>query len=182
MKYIFDFDNVLLHTNKIRREHMYPTFQNVGVSIKDIDDYYQETRKLHFSVKELIKNFSLKEEVYEEVMRRTAEFSNTELIEIIKKLGKENCFIVTFGDEEFQLDKIKRVNISDLFSEIIVVPEGKKSAIEDICARYLNEEILFLDDKKEHFEDLDFQKYPNLKTILYDENGLEKFKAEIVKI
>ena len=41
----------------------------------------------------------------------------------------------------------------------------------------MNEEVIFVDDKAKHFEDLDFKKYPNLKTVLYDDKGFEKLSA-----
>ena len=93
---------------------------------------------------------------------------------IIKKLGKENCYIVTLGNEEFQRDKIKRAGIESLFFKIVVVWGSKKEAVEKICAKHINEKVIFIDDKAKYFEDLDFKKYPNLKTILYNERGFEK--------
>ena len=52
----------------------------------------------------------------------------------------------------------------------MVVADEKRELIEKICAEYKDEPILFIDDKIKHFEDLDFKKCPNLKTILYDIN------------
>ena len=42
-------------------------------------------------------------------------------------------------------------------------------------------ETEYENEDKSNFENLDFTKYPNLKTILYDEQGLEKIMAEIGK-
>src|SRR3989338_617731 len=44
---------------------------------------------------------------------------------------------------------------------------------------YEKKTVVFVDDKAKYFENLDFEKYPNLKTILYDDQGLEKLKREI---
>ena len=100
---------------------------------------------------------------------------NTELIETVKKLGKENCFIVTNGEQEFNHDKILRIGLQDLFYEqnIFIVLGSKKEIIEKICAKHKNEKVIFIDDKAKHFEDLDFTKCPNLKTILYTGQKLE---------
>ena len=177
MKFIFDFDDVLLDTAKRRTLHMYPRLEKAGVSLAAINEYYEKYRERKlFSMKQLIAHFSLPEEVYEELMKEIEDFRNDELVEIIKKLGKENCFIVSQGDEEFQLDKIKRTGVVPLFSEIVIVQETKKKAVEGICELYIDEEVVFIDDKIQNFEDLDLKKYPNLKTILYDEKGLEKIK------
>ena len=84
---------------------------------------------------------------------------------------------MTHGYEEWQRDKIKRVCIEPFFSEIVVVQGTKNEAVEKICAKHKDEEVVFIDDKAKHFENLDFKKCSNLKTILFDDEGLGKLKA-----
>ena len=56
-------------------------------------------------------------------------------------MGKENCYIVTHSaDEAWQKDKIQNTGIESFFTEINIVPEGKKEAIEKICERHKDEE------------------------------------------
>ena len=176
MKFIFDFDDVLFYTTRRRVEYIYPFLEKLGISRQKVDEYYKEVRGQNFSMKKLLKYFSLPEETYEEIMRDSIDFSNKETINFLKKAGKENCFIITYGDEEFQLDKIKRTGVDTLVSEIIVVStDEKKEFIEVICEKYKNEKIVFIDDKAKHFENLDLQKCPNLKTILYTGQNLESY-------
>ena len=182
MKYIFDFDDVLFHTTKRRKEHLFPFLERAGIARSDMEEYYKKALtgySGYLSMKDLLRHFSLKEEFYEEIMRGSEKYINIELIELVKKLEKGNCYIITYGDKEFQLDKIKRTSIAPLFSEIIVVQGSKKEAIEKIATLHKDEKVVFIDDKPHHFQDLDFTKYPNLKTILYDEQGLEKLKSVI---
>jgi hypothetical protein len=113
------------------------------------------------------------------MLSKTKDFLNVELLEIVKKLGKDNCYLVTQGNKEFHEDKIKRSRIATLFREIIIVPEFKKSVIENICEKHKDEEVIFIDDRQKFFDELDLKKCPNLKTILYDAQGLEKLKEEI---
>ena len=174
MKYIFDFDDVLSHTSKqgensLFKEHIFSSLEKAGISRNSILEYYEKERLNRLSLRAWIAHFSIKnpEDLYEEIISRSKDFMNSELVEIVKKLGKANCFIVTYGDTEFQLDKIKRGGIESLFSEIIVVPKSKKEAVETISAKYNNEDVYFIDDSPKHFEDLDFKKYPNLKTVLF---------------
>lgn len=174
MKYIFDFDDVLFHNSKKFKEHMFMCLEKAGIPRAEAEKYYKEVRVNEFWLKRLLSHFSLKENLYEEILKKSENFTNKELLKIIKELGKENCHIVTRGGEEWQLDKIKRSGIEPLFSDIIAVWGSKKEAVEKICARHKDEEVLFIDDKVENFEDLDFLKYSNLKTILYDEQGFEK--------
>ena len=105
-------------------------------------------------------------------MSKCDNFVNNELVKFVKKIGKKNSYIVTYGDMEFQLEKIKKSGIYSLFKNIIVVIDSKKEVIEKICIQYKNEEVIFIDDKKEHFKNLDFKKCPNLKTILFTNNAL----------
>ena len=181
MKFIFDFDNVLFNNTKQFKEHMYMHLEKAGVSRSVAEEYYKTIPKNQFWLKKILIHFSIKENLYEKILDESKNFLNNELIDIIKKLGKKNCYIITHGYEEWQRDKIRKTGIESLFYEIVVISESKKEAVEKICARHKDEKIIFVDDKNHHFENLDFTKYPNLKTILYDEQGLEKIMAEIDK-
>ncbi len=178
MKFIFDFDDVLFHTNNINkfRGNIYSKLGKVGILPGLIKEYIERERESRnsFSLKKMLAYFSIPENFYEEIMGECKNFANKELIEVIKKIGKENCFLVSYGQQEYQQDKIKRAGIASFFSEIIIVLGSKKEAVEKICAKYKDKEVIFVDDKAHHFKDLDFKKYPNLKTILYDEQGLSK--------
>ena len=177
MKFIFDFDDVLFNNTKQFKEHMYLCLKKADVPRELAEEYYKSVRAKQFWLKELLAHFSVPKSWYKKILKESKNFTNKKLLKVIKKLGKNNCYIVTHGHEEFQRDKIKITGISPLFSEIIVVSENKKEAIEKISAKYKNEKVIFIDDKIKHFENLDFGKYPNLKTILYDERGLEKLTA-----
>src|SRR3989338_2994876 len=123
MKYIFDFDDVLFNNTRQFKPHMYACFKKAGVPRNMAEPYYKEVRVDRFWLKNLLLHFSIKESLYEEIMKKCNHFINKKLITVIKKLGKENCYILTHGGEEFQLDKIKRTGIIPLFSDIIVVFE-----------------------------------------------------------
>lgn len=176
MKFIFDFDDVLFNTTDELIKHIYAVLKKEGVPHNSAKKYLEREVLNRFSLKKMLVYFSVSPKLYERILKESKKFVNKELLKIIKKLGKVNCYIITYGDEEFQLDKIKRTNTNSLFSEIIVVSvDEKKELIEKICAKHKNEKVVFIDDKPKHFVDLDFKKCPNLKTILFDERGLEKF-------
>jgi FMN phosphatase YigB (HAD superfamily) len=168
MKYIFDFDNVIFFTSQSRKERLFPLLEDMGISREDLEQHYQKARASGFSMKKFLADLSTNKDLYDEVMDGSEKYANTELIEAIKKLGRDNCYIVTYGDKDYQLQKINRLHIEPLFSEIIVVTEEyKKEVIEKICAEHADEGVMFIDDKQKHFDELDFTKCPNLKTILY---------------
>jgi FMN phosphatase YigB (HAD superfamily) len=175
MKYIFDFDDVLFNDTLQFKEQMYFSLEKAGIPRDVAKEYYKEIREKGFSLKNFISTLFTRhkidkvseEKLHDEIMNESRNFANTELVELIKKLGKNNCYILTFGDEGHQLDKINAVNVASLFAEIVTVKESKKESVEKICAKHKEEQIIFVDDKEKHLLDLDFKKCPNLKTILY---------------
>lgn len=179
MKVIFDFDDVLFSATRFRKEALYPFFEKLGIPQADIDAYYQIVRLEGFSVKNLLAHFKLDENLNESILHNAPIFVNQDLVEIAKSLGKENCFIATFGNESWQIEKIDRSGITPLFNKIFYTQESKKDFIHDICAQFPEEKIIFVDDKAKHFEDIDFSKCPNLKTVLFDDQGVENLRKEI---
>ncbi len=178
MKFIFDFDGVLFTTKEFLK-YLYACIGKDGVPRNIAEEYYKKVGGTQFNLKKLLIHLSIRENLHEEILEESKSFLNKDLLAVVKKLGKVNCYIVSHANKEWQLDKIRSTGIEFLFSEIIVVPESKKQVVEKICAKYGDEEVIFIDDKAKYFEDLNFKKYPNLKIILYDEQGLEKLKAEI---
>lgn len=180
MKYIFDFDDVLFNNTKQFKEHMYMSLETVGISRLLAEKYYKSIRNKGFTVKKFIsflyKNLKIKtitqRDLYEKIMGECESFVNKKVVKIVKKLGKENCYIVTHGNKKYQLEKITRTKLEPLFNKIFVVQKSKKQSIESICKKYKNETIFFIDDKQERLQDLDLVKYPNLKTILYTKQDL----------
>lgn len=187
-KYIFDFDDVLFRNTEKFKEHMYMCLRDAGIGNKTAKKYYNIERRKGFVLKNLINSIVLqekmtglnKEELSEKIMSSCKEFINTELVEIVRELGKNNCYIVTHGITEYQTEKIKRAGISDLFCKIEVVSDSKKEKVEAICEEFRDHEVVFIDDKSERFADLDSEKYPNLRTILYlGKESLKKIKKEL---
>lgn len=184
MKLIFDFDDVLFNNTKQFKEHMYMCLEKAGVSRTAAKEYYKEVREKEFSLKNFISTLLIHgkidkkmESIYEEIMRECPNFINVELIEIVKKLGKNNCYIITNGEYEFNKDKVFGSGIASLFSNVYIVPGSKREIIYDICNRNKDKKVIFIEDKIKFIEDIDTTEYPNLKTILFDEQGLEKLLA-----
>jgi HAD superfamily hydrolase (TIGR01509 family) len=179
MKYIFDFDDTLFHTTKNLREKIYGIYARYGISREKVIEYIENERARGFSLKRLLKHFSLDDNLHHEIMSSNQDFVNKEILELAKKAGRENCFIVTSGDDEFQREKIKTAGLEPLFTEIVVALGSKKDAIERICEKFKNEPVIFIDDKQHFFNDLDFKKCPNLKTVLYTGQTAQKLEQEI---
>src|SRR3989338_4409514 len=173
MKLIFDFDGVLLFNQEWRKGYLFPLLERRGITKDELDEYYKNVREVGFSIQKLLSHFSI-EIKEEEIFKNITDFVNISLIDLIKILDKENCFIVTFGDEEFQIKKIERTNLEPFFGKIFATSGRKNTFIENICQQFPDEKVVFVDDMPQHFEDIELGKCKNLKTILYDENGLQK--------
>jgi len=187
MKLIFDFDDTLSN-NKLIKQRIFECLEEVGILRSESEKYYDEVRSDHspFSLKNFITNiFSSNKidkpisEIYEKILEICPSILNKKLLDLVHKIGKENCYLVTNGDFEYQNDKINKSGISGLFSEVVVVPGSKKQIIEKICFENLNEKVIFVDNKERFFADLDMEKCKNLKTVLFDEQGLENLEIAL---
>ncbi len=183
MKFIFDFDDVLFNTGELK-ERTYACLRKIGVPRELSEGYYKKIRHIPFSLKKFIKHLLDQNhiqknvnDIYEEIMSDIQNLVNVPLIDLIKKIGKENCFVVTYGEYDYNFAKLQRSGITPFFKDLHIVQGTKKEIVEKICKDYKDEKIFFIDDMAKHFKDLDMSKCPNLKTILYDETGLEKLKA-----
>lgn len=174
-KYIFDFDDVLFFNTEKFKKYMYRCFEEIGVQFDTVKKYYKiEIEKgwtLPNLVASVLKGENItsisKEELSEKIMGECKNFTNNELINRIKKLEVKDCYMVTHGVKEYQLEKVSRTGIGPLFTQIFTVLDTKKGPVEMICEQFKDDEIIFIDDKEKRFADLDFKKYPNLRKVLY---------------
>lgn len=181
-KYIFDFDDVLFFNTEKFKKHMYKCFEDIGVSQDTVKKYYKIEKEKGWVLNNLvasalngenITSISLNE-LTEKIMGECKNFTNNELINKIKLLDVKNCYVVTHGVEKYQLEKIHRTNLGPLFNKIFVIQDTKKGPVEMICEQFKDEKVVFVDDKEKRFADLNFEKYPNLKKVLY--TGPESIK------
>ena len=174
-KYIFDFDDVLFFNTEKFKKHMYKCFEEIGVSYDTVKKYYAIEKEKGWVLHNLVASVLIgenitstsKEELSEKIMRECKNFVNNELIEQIKKLEIRNCYMVTHGIKEYQLEKVERTGLGPLFAQIFTVLDIKKGPVEMICEQFKDDEVVFIDDKEKRFADLDFKKYPNLRKVLY---------------
>lgn len=188
MKYIFDFDDVLFRNTEMFKPRMFGLIADAGVPREEVEKDYSrpEVRWQQFSLKRFIKRMfethtamlvpgADPEKVYANIMSEAHNFLNTKLIDEIKKIGPENCYIVTNGEYAFNHDKLSSSGILRVIDEknVRIVPDDKGDAIEEICKKYGGENVIFIDDKPRFIEELQARKIENLKTILYIGNDLD---------
>ncbi|HEU0085729.1 MAG TPA: HAD hydrolase-like protein [Candidatus Paceibacterota bacterium] len=180
MKLIFDFDDTLFRTTPLFKERMFSVLEAEGIPRIQSETLYKEMRVKEFSLMDYIGKFFTDEkkkvELYQRIMETCSDLVNEELMSVVVATGKENCYIVTNGEQEFQLEKIEMSGIAPFFEEIIVVSGSKKEVIEKICQEFPDEKVIFVENREIFLSDLDIGKLPNLKTVPYDKNGFQKLK------
>ena len=116
-------------------------------------------------------------------MKNLSDLINKDLLDSIKYVDGGNCYIITAGNQETQLAKLINSEILNhiLKEKAIIVDNDKRVAIKKICEEFPNEKIIFIDDKQKNINDAESLNIPNLKNILFDNNGLFKIYKELCK-
>ena len=190
MKLVLDFDEVLFKTREMKG-HFTRVLELLGVDSRMTELLYMKHREtgIPFSLKRFLWAVSIRTDIdevaspetYEEIMKGCATFTNHELVNLIKPLGKENIIILTNGDKEYQMEKIKRSIGEDFASEIIVVKGSKKDALHAICNHHKKSQIIFVEDQPKFLDDLEAGSLKNLTTVLFGITGIHDVKDAIKK-
>ena len=151
----------------------YTRWQKGELSMEELRGYAKEYYSFE---KEFNLNIDIESVMYE-ISNGLEAFVFPEYLNIFKKYGRENIFILTQGDENFQQLKIKHSEVDKKVKEILVVDSTKQEKIEDISLLWPNETILFIDDK---FKNLSFEtENINIRRIFVsDEENLTKEEKE----
>lgn len=184
MKVIFDFDDVIFNAKGLK-DVIFSTLTQRGY--EQVSQKYEMRRqgKSPFSLYSFIRYITAETSeanvtaLYDEIMSACGMLINHEVASLIMRLGKENCYIVTNGDDLFQRDKIERSIGLDAVQEVFIVPGGKAETIVMLCERHGNEPVIFVDDKPEFINETYAKECQNLKMVLFNENGLADLRAEI---
>jgi FMN phosphatase YigB (HAD superfamily) len=185
MKLILDFDDVLFKASGLK-ERIFSTLVDAG--IQNGQELYERERATGtpFSLRRFLyrvfeQNPTVRVDIdimYERIMSECQNLINHELVEYLELIGKESCYIVTNGDQDFQQDKIARTELDQIVKQFVVVPGSKREAIEAICKQFGSEQVVFADDKSAFFSDLG--DIPNLVTVEYrGDDALKRFQQKI---
>ena len=167
MKLILDFDDVLFKNTPEFKDWMFSVIAEAGVARTEEEAAYAKERAKGFSLKRFLIDRLGNDNQYKKILSKCPELINKDIEALARNAGKNDCYLISHGDKEYQTDKIVASGAAPLFKEIIIVLGSKKGTVENICAENPEEEVIFYDDKEDFLSDLDRQKYPNLKTVLY---------------
>ncbi|HOW60822.1 MAG TPA: hypothetical protein P5548_03555 [Candidatus Moranbacteria bacterium] len=181
MKVFIDFDDVLFNTKKFI-EDIEVIFQKHGISKNIFYETYQSEdkisktnygnmfsyspslqfkkikKKIKIDTKQLEKDFNV-------LVKNTKKYIFKDVDKFLNKMGKKDIFILSFGTNNFQKEKIKNSGIEKYFNKIIVVAYAEKSrAIGKIIGKS-RESFYFIDDRVSFLEEVK-NKYHFSKTFL----------------
>ena len=190
MKLVIDFDDTIFDTNRFKRERLFPCLKKYDISAEVFEKNYEKYRQnnhiydiyqhLEFFKKESNLDIDIESVIYE-ISNGLESFVFPEYLNIFKKYGRENIFILTQGDENFQQLKIKRSEVDKKVEEVLIVDSTKQEKKEDISLLWPNETILFIDDK---FKNLSFEtENKNIRRIFVgnEQNLSEEEHAYLIK-
>lgn len=169
MKIFLDFDNVLLNTRYGFRPRFFGALEPYGLSAEQCLKIFQE----HFSGKASKKGLLLSIPAFVDIalkdrpealeagarrMRETMEDVRdlvfSDVLPFLNRYQKEDLIIVTYGDTEFQRQKIIAADLDKRVSDILFTDRGKIATMEEyILNRKIprDERIYFIDDSDDYF-------------------------------
>ncbi|MFH1565234.1 MAG: HAD family hydrolase [bacterium] len=147
-------------------------------SLRDVLDNNVDFEKLRKEISELIKD--------------AEKYVFKEFYDFAEKIGKENLFLLSYGDVKHQTEKVKNSGIMDYFADIIITDGLKSEALSKKLLADNNEICYFIDDRITHLEDVKKQ-FPKIKTFLMasgdgrykddikDKERIDKYCDDVVK-
>lgn len=163
MNYYLDFDYTLFDTHAFREE-LYKILEQNGLdkTYLTLTPEQKNNEQKLLNIRELFTNLSISKNIpiesflvpLDELYSRCEEFVYDDTVEFLKYLKSKNhkLFILTWGEKEFQKEKIKASKLYDFFDEIIYAEQLKYTLSID----YTNG--IFIDDSIRDLEGLYNQK------------------------
>ncbi len=155
MRIYLDFDDTLVARMTFFRDYYTPILLASGSTQREIDvsySYFAKNGEL-FSPARHLEILGWREQKKEEalleienIIREQRGFIFPEVVEVLKKLRADGHTLIlfTYGDRDFQKQKITASAIAHLFDEMIITHEDK---VEVLARDREGEPILFVDDK-----------------------------------
>ena len=181
MKLFIDFDDVLFNTRNFTKDikilflkHGIPenifneTYKNanrfsgkIDKRMRTYDPSFQIKKirdKIKINTKQLENDFKI-------LIKDTSRYIFKDVNTFLGKIEKKNLFILSFGTNKFQKEKIKNSGIKKYFNKVIIVDYAEKwKAIGKIIGKS-SKTFYFIDDRVKFLEEVKI-KYPFAKTCL----------------
>lgn len=186
-----DFDDVIFNTKKFK-EDLKKIFSDFGISEDLYDSTYADSQddriikiydpRLQVQRIAKIKEIS-KEQITKSIdslMQRCPQYVFSDLNEFLKGVGSEKVTVLSYGNLDFQKEKINKSGIVKDVGEVFVTDKMKSEVVGNILRESFQEKVFFIDDRVEQIRDVK-KEFPFIITILlkrpegrYQEMQMEK--------
>ncbi|EKD58770.1 MAG: hypothetical protein ACD_56C00055G0006 [uncultured bacterium] len=174
-----DFDDVIFNTKKFK-EDLRKIFFGFGIS----DECYEKTYYA-YDDKRLVKVYDPRAQIrriadlqtvneekilstLDSFMEHCSSYVFPDVEEFISSMKRENVYLLSYGDIEFQGEKINKSGIKDKISNVFITDKLKSDIVSIILEKQQfesGEKIFFLDDRIEQIADVK-RRNPGSITIL----------------
>lgn len=183
MKVFIDFDDVIFNTHKFVVD-IKKAFRKYGIDDelfqKSYIDYpiknkngtikkYEPSKHIDTLEREFdFDGRKLREDV-EKITKDASSYVFSDVAGFLKNFGKNNFHVISYGDTDFQEEKIANCGISKLVKTITVSDKFKSDSIKKIIGKHgielIDEQAYFIDDRVEQIIDVK-KTYPEIRTVL----------------
>ncbi len=166
MKIFLDFDGVIFNTELFKKQLIKIFFKN-GVPKEIFKKSYRNSKgkNLPYSVAKHLKFLAKNEKInskkisadLKKLLNNLKQYVFGEARIFLKHFSKNDLYLISYGDLNFQKQKIKGAKVSKFFKRVIVTAADKGKIIEKIAKKdkfKKGETIIFIDDKPGHIKEV----------------------------
>jgi FMN phosphatase YigB (HAD superfamily) len=179
MKILIDFDDVIFNTKQFR-EDLISVFLESGISKEAYDESYYDpsddrivkTYDPRAQIERLDGKFDVNaEKLLNDInafMKSAEKYVFEDVVSFIEFFGKDNAYVISFGDIAFQEEKVNNSGIRRIVKGVTITDKLKAVAVSRMMEEkdeFPDKKIFFLDDRVEQIHDVK-EKFPGIMTIL----------------
>lgn len=179
VKIFIDFDDVIFNTKQFKADFK-EMFLTQGISGDIFDKYYNDPndtraiktfdpwKQLARMKSEINLNTVEITKLVNEYIADMSRYVFDDVKDFVAAIGAENIWLLSYGEKEFQIKKIKNSAIAKLIPRVIVTDESKAAEMKKILpapGKQKEGEVYFLDDRLEQIREVK-NIFPTVRTIL----------------
>lgn len=158
---VFDFDRTLFDAQRFK-DDLKAVFVNAGLAESVFDETFTPVRanKDGYSIDKQLKVLKSYKDVSMEqlnqvqmgmkmVLRHSQDYVFADVLPLLEKFSNQALYyVLTFGNKEFQIEKLQQAGLDAYFQQIVsTLNETKVDEFKDICNANIGEDIYYIDDK-----------------------------------
>ncbi len=191
MMYFIDFDDTIFNTGKFAKDFK-NIFAKYNISEIEFNESYVPCREGNHN--KAFKDYDLEKQLIDiesrhgkmpilrkelnSFVKSSSKYIFDDFYEFVKKVPKNNIFLVSYGSSSFQKLKIENSSVLNYVHDYVLTKTNKADCIDKIFSRNKQGErrLTFIDDRPDQLEKVQ-RKYPNM--LIYRMKRLEGRYGEI---